>query len=147
MYHSRLPLIQSPGGHKTLRINRTFLNKKRKNTVVIKASLHHVSLLDFVNLDFRHQVKCTTRNIAKTKAWSIHHTNCSHGAACNKEGWELRKRDAYAGATLNWPAALWTACWLSCNGADISTEHSTVFALQNWEFIDKWWSPWCFYSK
>lgn len=57
------------------------------------------------------------------EAWSVPHTNFSQLGT-------LKERDA----CLNWSAAWSTVRCLSCDGADISTEHDAVFALENSEF-------------
>lgn len=102
---------KSTGTTKQSQLANFQLNKKYKN---IATSPQPVSLLDFVqNLDFRCQNKTSVqqklpwwpRLIAKIEAWRVHHTSCSHGTVRNK-GWgpQERERDAYAGASLNWPA-------------------------------------------
>lgn len=81
------------------------VNRQLKTAVTAFTSLWHGSILDSVqNLYVRPQAERTTWVAMiverKMEAWSVPHTNFSHGATREKLG-TLRERDA----CLNWSAA------------------------------------------
>lgn len=111
------------------------LTEKHNNTVI---SPQHVSILDFVrNLDCHRQLECTTRVALIVETYrlspSVHRTSCSHATVHKKHGWmPEKKRDAYAGTSLNWPAALSTKHCLDCDGADIVQSMAVFWHLKFW---------------